>query len=87
MVAFALNRRKTQPLPNPQILTTLELLIALEDFGVVDIFVADGQLVMVTLHNKLDLPPWLIEEYGKHRDDLHRHLRRVHRIAFIGVFL
>lgn len=67
-------------------LTTLQLLIALEEAGVVDMFVSDDSIIIITNHGgDLNWPDWLRQEYELHRDDLRRQLRRVKRVT-LGVF-
>jgi predicted DNA-binding transcriptional regulator len=81
-VVFVQRMRRIQKEPQLKKLTTLQLLMTLEDHGVMDIFVSDGWIVIVTATGALPPPAWLVDEYDKHRDDLKRQLRRVRILTF-----
>jgi hypothetical protein len=70
-------------------MTTLQLLITLEEHGVGDIFLLDGVITLLNCQGKpLELPPWLWEEYEKHASALRQQLRRERStpIFLIGVY-
>lgn len=68
-------------------LTLLQLLIVLEAYGVIDIYVIDGSITLITIHPVFDPPQWLRDEYDLHRDDLLRMLRKVRKVPLlVGVF-
>jgi hypothetical protein len=70
-------------------MTTLQLLIALEEHGVADIFILDGTITMLNCGDgPLMLPLWLLQEYERHMPTLRKQLRRQHSIPIflIGVY-
>ena len=67
-------------------MSLIQLLMTLEEHGVVDMFVSDDQILLLTANGTLELPEWLQHEYELHRADLMRHLRRVRRLK-MGKFI
>jgi len=83
MVAFVIGRRRIKP---EKKLNLLQLLVTLEYYGVHDIYVSEGSIIMIIVHNQLNLPDWLVVEYNLHRDELWQKLRRVRTyILIVGV--
>lgn len=82
MAAFVIRRRYRPNKPN-KTLNFLQLLVALEQHGVCDVYISMGNIIMVTIDGPLNLPDWLAAECNLHRDDLWRMLRRVNTCILV----
>jgi len=83
MVAFAINRYRRTKEPK-KTLNLLQLLVALEQCGVHDIYISEGSIVMITFHNQINLPTWLIAEYKLHHAELWQRLRHVRTYILVA---